>query len=135
MILPDLNLLIHAYNADSPFHKASKVWWEALMNDAQPVGLAWAVILGFIRISTHRRILSQPLPVTTACGHARAWLGQPQVTILHPGSRHVIVGGSSRPHRGGHECGRYSTTDNTIRDGRASEWCTALRAVAGSLSS
>ena len=91
MILPDLNLLVHAYNRESPVHEASRAWWEALMNDPRPIGLAWAVILGFIRISTHRQIFSNPLPVATACGHARAWLGQPQVTILHPGSRHAQI--------------------------------------------
>ncbi len=91
MILPDVNLLLHSYNSESPVHQESKSWWESLMNETRPVGLAWVAILGFIRISTHRKILASPLPVAEACGHARAWLAQPQVTILHPGERHAGI--------------------------------------------
>lgn len=91
MILPDLNLLIHAYNLRSPVHEAAKAWWEALMSNSRPVGLAWVAILGFIRIATHRTILTNPLPVAAACAHARSWLAQPQVTILHPGERHAGI--------------------------------------------
>lgn len=91
MILPDLNLLIHAYNRDSPVHAAAREWWESCMNAPAPVGLAWVAMLGFLRISTHRTILENPLPVETACDHARSWLAQPQVTVLHPGERHAEI--------------------------------------------
>lgn len=91
MILPDLNLLIHAYNRDSPVHAQARAWWEARMNDPAPVGMAWVALLGFIRITTHRRILENPLPTDTACGHVRSWLAQPQVLILHPGERHAEI--------------------------------------------
>lgn len=88
MILPDLNLLIHAYNLDSPHHADAKAWWQGLMEGSQPVGLAWVVILGFLRISTHRRILENPLPVPAACDIVRSWLAQPQVLVVHPGRLH-----------------------------------------------
>ena len=91
MIVPDINLLIHAYNADSPSHRAARHWWEDLMNNPGTVGLAWAVILGFVRITTHRHILKSPLPVDVACATARSWLDQPQVTVIHPGDRHAEV--------------------------------------------
>lgn len=91
MILPDLNLLIHAYNRDSPVHDPAREWWETTMNDPAPVGLAWVAVLGFIRISTHRTILTNPLPVESACDHARSWLAQPQVTVVHPGDRHAEI--------------------------------------------
>ena len=32
MILPDINLLIHAYNSDSPLHRSAKAWWERELN-------------------------------------------------------------------------------------------------------
>ncbi len=91
MILPDINLLLHAYNSDSPIHTAARSWWEALLNGTQPVGLSWAAILGFLRISTHRQVLANPLPVATACAHARAWLAQPYVAIVDPGARHAEI--------------------------------------------
>ena len=61
------------------------------MNDPRPVGLSWAVILGFIRIATHREVLAHPLPVHVACGHARSWLAQPQVVIVTPGNQHAEI--------------------------------------------
>jgi toxin-antitoxin system PIN domain toxin len=91
LIVPDVNLLIHAYNSGSPVHGAARAWWEDLLNGTRPVGLAWVTILGFIRISTHRQILTRPLPVDQACGRARAWLARPYVGILHPSERHAEI--------------------------------------------
>ena len=88
MIVPDVNLLIHAYNSESPVHDPAREWWEGLLNGTRPVGLAWAAVLGFIRITTHRQILSRPLPVGVACDHARQWLARPYVSILQPSERH-----------------------------------------------
>ncbi len=91
MIVPDVNLLIHAYNSDSRVHPAARAWWEALLNGTQPVGLPWIAVLGFIRLTTHRQILARPIPVAVACAHVRAWLARPCVAILHPGNRHADV--------------------------------------------
>jgi uncharacterized protein len=91
VILPDVNLLVHAYNRESPAHAAACAWWETCLNGTRPVGLAWAVVLGFIRIATHRQILSNPMPVPTACSHARAWMSQPYVTVVDPGARHAAI--------------------------------------------
>ncbi|NJD20534.1 MAG: type II toxin-antitoxin system VapC family toxin [Gemmatimonadetes bacterium] len=91
MILPDVNLLLHAYNLDSPRHADARAWWEQVMGAPGPVGLAWSVILGYVRIATHPRILADPLPVAKACAHVEAWLAQPQVALVHPGDRHAAI--------------------------------------------
>ena len=52
MIVPDLNLLLHAYNSESPVHSAARGLWEGLLNGTRQVGLAWVAILGFIQIAT-----------------------------------------------------------------------------------
>jgi len=91
LIVPDINLLVHAYNSDSPDHERACKWWEDLLNGTQTIGLAWVVLLGFVRIATHRQILSRPLPVGTACSRARGWLARPYVSILHPGERHAEI--------------------------------------------
>lgn len=91
MILPDVNLLLHAYNSESPVHPAARAWWEGLLNGTRPVGLAWVAVLGFIRVATHRQIMARPLPVATACAHVRAWLAQPYVSLIDPGARHAEI--------------------------------------------
>lgn len=91
MIVPDVNLLVHAHNSDSRLHAPARAWWEGLLNGTRPVGLAWAAMLGFVRIATHRQVLANPMPAATACAHARAWLAQPYVTVLDPGARHAEI--------------------------------------------
>jgi toxin-antitoxin system PIN domain toxin len=89
VILPDVNRLVHAYNSDSAVHDGARARWEGLLNGTDTVGLAWAGILGFVRITPHRQILATPMPVARSVGHARAWVDRPQVVVLEPGSRHA----------------------------------------------
>lgn len=91
MILPDLNVILHAHNRGSSFHRPAREWWETTLSSTRPVGLCWAVMLGFIRLSTQRVVFREPLPVSAACGEVRAWLVQPQVVILEPGRRHASI--------------------------------------------
>jgi uncharacterized protein len=91
MILPDVNLLVYAYNLDAPRHAAAASWWEDLLSGDQPVQLAWATMLGFIRLMTHRSILLEPLSPVAALAHLRSWLGRPNVEILEPGPRHLEI--------------------------------------------
>ncbi len=91
MILPDVNLLIYAYNQDAPFHSAAKAWWEHCLSGTEPVGLAWVVLLGFVRLMSSRRVLLEPMAAGAAIGHCRAWLAQPNTRILAPGPTHLDV--------------------------------------------
>lgn len=91
MILPDVNLLVHAYNPDSSFHDAARRWWEDSLNGSRPVFLAWVVLLGFLRLTTNRRLSDRPLSVRQAREIVESWLARPQVAILHPGERHARI--------------------------------------------
>lgn len=91
MIVTDVNLLVHAYNSESPVHDHARRWWEDLLNGSGQVGLTWVAILGFVRITTHRSILANPIHVDVACTHVRSWLAQPVVSLVHPGSRHSEI--------------------------------------------
>ena len=91
MIVPDVNLFLHAYNSGSRVHARAKTWLEDGMNGDRPVGLAWAVLLGFVRITTHSSVLSRPLDAKDACGIVRTRLDRPQRGILHSGERHAAL--------------------------------------------
>ena len=91
MIVPDINLLVHAYNSQSAVHAQARGWWEDLLNGTDPVGLAWVAILGFIRITTNRQILVHPFSASEACAHVRTWLERPYVSTIHPGDRHAEI--------------------------------------------
>ena len=66
MKLLDLNLLLYAVNSDSAHHRVAKPWLETALNDDEPVALPWAVLLGFLRIATNKRILPRPLSAAQA---------------------------------------------------------------------
>lgn len=93
MLIPDINLLVYAYNSDAPEHAKAKRWWEETLSGETRVGLPWAVLLGFIRIMTSRRILIDPMPMDEAIGHVRSWMAQPQAEVVHPGPRHLDLVG------------------------------------------
>jgi toxin-antitoxin system PIN domain toxin len=89
MILPDVNLLVYAYNADAGAHYQAKEWWESCLSDQRSVGLPWVVMLGYLRLMTNRRVLLDPFAPKEVVGQIRSWLERPQVEILQPGPRHL----------------------------------------------
>lgn len=88
MILPDVNLLIHAHNCESSRHQAARAWWDAALGGTEGIGLAWVAILGFIRISTHRGILVNPMTPDAACSRLDEWLSLPHVHIPQSAEGH-----------------------------------------------
>lgn len=91
MIVPDVNVLIHAYNTDVPEHPAARRWWEQTLNGRRPVALSWASILGFLRLSTNRIVLASPLRPAEAIRHVRNWLVHPNTQIVTPGEEHAEI--------------------------------------------
>jgi toxin-antitoxin system PIN domain toxin len=89
MIVPDVNLLIYAFNRDAPHHAEAKAWWEDLLSSDEPVGLPWATTLGFVRLMTHRAVLVTPLGPERAIDYVRSWFMRPNVSVLEPGPRHL----------------------------------------------
>ena len=87
MILPDVNLLIHAINRNSPFHEQAREWWDGAVS-AGEVRLCWPTIVGFLRLSTNRRVLINPLPVDKATNIVDSWLSRPDVHLLLPTPAH-----------------------------------------------
>lgn len=91
MILVDANLLIYAVDADAPRHAQARLWLEDLLSGTTAVGLAWVVILAFIRITTRPGILMKPLSPERAMRFVNGWLDQPYVTAVGPGEHHWQV--------------------------------------------
>jgi len=91
VILPDLNLLVYAYNEDAQLHLSAKAWWEGCLSNTEPVGIAWIVLLGFVRLMSNRRVLLNPMSPSEALDHARGWLERPNSRVITPGPRHLDV--------------------------------------------
>ena len=88
LILPDINLLVHAHHRGSPVHPQARTWWDRCLAGTEGVGLAWITILGFIRITTHRGILTRPFSPEDACSRIEEWLSLPHIHIPIPAEGH-----------------------------------------------
>ncbi len=90
MVVPDANLLLYAYDSESPFFEGARQWWSDCLNGTTPIGLTHPVVFGFLRISTMGRVFRNPLSLDEAAAEVTAWY-----------SRRVVV--SLLPDRGHHE--------------------------------
>jgi hypothetical protein len=88
MILPDVNVLVHAYREDAPDHAAYRQWLERLVNGDEAYGVSDLVLSGFLRVVTHPRVFSVPSPITNAFEFARALRDAPNRVPIAPGDRH-----------------------------------------------
>jgi toxin-antitoxin system PIN domain toxin len=91
VIVVDANLLIYAIDRDSPNHTKARRWLEDALSGTTPLGLAWVVVLAFLRLTTRPGILKRPLAPEQALAFVDEWLAQPYVQALAPGERHWAV--------------------------------------------
>lgn len=87
MILVDANLLLYAYDTDSPFHAAAREWLGRVIETEPLIGLPWTTVLAFLRITTHPGLAS-PQSLDWATAIIEDWLKLPNVQLLHPGDHH-----------------------------------------------
>jgi len=88
MVLVDVNLLISATVAQAPNHLPARSWLNALVQGDEEIGLPWAVLVGFVRIATNPRALTNPFTLDAALRQVGDWLALPGVRILHPTLNH-----------------------------------------------
>jgi toxin-antitoxin system PIN domain toxin len=78
----DLNILLYAINRNSTHHAVVRDWWEKAVSDEDPVGLPWAVLLGFLRLSTNPKVFPNPLTPEQAMEIIDTWLSRANVKIV-----------------------------------------------------
>jgi len=91
MLIPDVNLLVYAYNMAAPKHAAALKWWETAVNSrGSQVGVVWPVFQGFVRLMTGRNVLASPLTTEEVFEICQEWwdhgvllLGPTRETWLH----------------------------------------------------
>jgi toxin-antitoxin system PIN domain toxin len=91
MIIIDTNLLIYSVNRDAPQYEAAHEWLEATISGTQTIGLAWIVILSFLRVTTMAHLFRRPLAIKDAVQTVENWLDQPGVAVVHPGQHHARI--------------------------------------------
>lgn len=94
MILVDVNLLLYATNSHASQHPAARGWLDRQLSDSHRVGLPWACLLAFLRMSTNARIVARPLTMAAAWHQVAQWLRREPVWIPQPTERHAEVLGN-----------------------------------------
>jgi uncharacterized protein len=89
--IPDLNLLIYATDRDTAEHETALRWWNATLSGTETVGLAWTVMLGFVRLTTNPRVVRSPLSAEAALDHVDRWLAHGLTAVVEPTARHARV--------------------------------------------
>jgi|SRR5437588_2177295 len=88
MILVDANLLIYAVDRESVHHSKARIWVEQILSETRPVGIAWIVVLAFLRVTTIQRQTRNVLSPERAIAFVDSWLGMPHVSLVLPGEQH-----------------------------------------------
>lgn len=88
MKIVDVNVLLYAGNQESPEHEMALRWWENALDGDESIGLAWLVILGFVRVSTNPRIFERPNSVGEACRKVGRWLDRRVVSLVREKDTH-----------------------------------------------
>ncbi len=91
MILPDVNVLIHAFRADSPQHELCRGWLDATVAGDDQFGISPLTLSAVARITTNPRIFAQPSSVEEVFAYCDALLGQPHCERVVAGDRHWSI--------------------------------------------
>ena len=88
MILPDVNVLIYAYDRRSPEHTRFRAWLNQAIHSEASYGLSDLVLSGFVRVVTHPRIFVHPSPLDRAFAFVSSIRDRPNCVPTAPGARH-----------------------------------------------
>ncbi len=91
MILLDVNILLYATNSAANEHATAREWLDRQFSDNHRLGLPWATLLAFLRLSTNPRIVSRPLTMNSAWRTVSHWLDCEPAWIPLPTERHAEV--------------------------------------------
>ena len=88
MILPDLNLLLYAYNSHVAQHQLARDWWESSVNSEELIALPHEVLFGFVRIATNPRLGDAAIGLREAETVVESWIELPQARVVTPTAGH-----------------------------------------------
>ena len=91
MILPDVNVLVHAFRSDSGDHHLCRNWLDGVVNGDSRYGTSPQVLSGVIRVTTHPKIFSHPSPLAEVVGFCETLMAQPHCVLIQPGSQHWSI--------------------------------------------
>ena len=81
----DVNILLYASDAASPFHATAKAFLGTCARGPELVYLGWPTIMSYLRMASHPAIFRRPLSPREAMTNIEALLRLPHVRTLSEG--------------------------------------------------
>ncbi len=91
MILPDVNVLVYAFDDQSVRHEDCRKWLRKVMEGEEPFAMVELILCSFMRVVTHPKILKKPPSLKQATHAVQAILGHPLCRIVRPGEKHFDI--------------------------------------------
>jgi uncharacterized protein len=88
VILPDVNVLVHAFRADSLEHALCSEWLDAVVNGDARYGMSPQVLSGVVRVTTHPKVFVRPSSLDEVLRFCNILLDQPHCVVVQPGDHH-----------------------------------------------
>jgi hypothetical protein len=91
MLMPDVNVLVHAHREDTDHHERNAAWVTRAATGVQPFALSELVVAGFLRVVTNRRIFREPSSSRLALEFIDELVRRPVCRLVRPGPRHFEI--------------------------------------------
>jgi uncharacterized protein len=88
VILPDVNVLVHAFRGDTSDHAVCRSWLDGVVNGESRYGMSLQVLSAVVRVTTHPKVFNRPSDLEEVLRFADLLLGQPQCVPVQPGDAH-----------------------------------------------
>jgi toxin-antitoxin system PIN domain toxin len=88
VILPDVNILVHAFRSDSSEHGRCRSWLDGVVNGDARYAMAPQVLGAVIRITTHPKVFVKPSSMDEVLRFCNILLAQSRCVVIQPGERH-----------------------------------------------
>jgi toxin-antitoxin system PIN domain toxin len=107
VILPDVNIFVHAHRIEDPRHDACRRALDEV-GPGDTLALTMPAINGFLRIVTHPGVFEPPTPMSLALQVVDEWASRANARWVGPGEGHFAVFSQL--------CLRYGAVGNAVYD-------------------
>lgn len=91
MFLPDVNVLIYAFRADSSHHALSRSWLQRILEGDAAFGISPLALSAVVRITSNRGLPGTPSTLEEGFAFCDEILRQPNCRLVEPGPNHWAV--------------------------------------------
>jgi len=91
MILPDVNVLVHAFRSDSADHAVCRGWLTEIVNGDSRYGISPQVLSAVVRVVTHPKVFARPSRLTEAIEFCEVVMMRPHCVPIRPGPQHWSI--------------------------------------------